>query len=55
MKKRVKFIIEYEVDLDSVPGWGHQVEDWVELATCGVLRQTHYNTTAKKIENIDQI
>lgn len=26
--RRVKFTVEIEVDLDRVPGWGYQVEDF---------------------------
>ena len=49
--RRVKFTIEYEVNLDALLGWGHQIEDWQKLAMSDILRQEHYHTTAKVVQN----
>ena len=43
--RRCRILIEYEVDLDAVPGWGYAPADWIRLAVEGVTRQSHYNTT----------
>jgi hypothetical protein len=43
--RRCRILIEYEVDLDAVPGWGYAPADWIELAVSNVTRQSHYNTT----------
>lgn len=52
--RKAKFVVEYTVDLDGVPGWGYQPEDWIKLATDSVSRQTHYNTSfeVKSVEVI---
>lgn len=48
-RKRYRFTIEFEADRDMVPGWGHQVEDWVELATYQFKKQSHYNTAFRVV------
>jgi hypothetical protein len=50
MPRRVEFTIKFTADLDGVPGWGNQPEDWIELATNAVLRQDHYHTSAEVLE-----
>jgi hypothetical protein len=50
MYKRVKFLVEFEVNLDSLPGWGHQVEDWQKLVMEDFLRQTCYKPEARVVE-----
>ena len=44
--KRFEIIIKFTGDLDSVPGWGHEPQDWVDLITQQFRRQTHYRTSA---------
>lgn len=46
MFQKAEITIKYTVDLDPVPGWGDNPDDWVRLATEAVLRQSHYNTSA---------
>lgn len=53
MKKRFKFTVVFEGDLDMVPGWGHSEADWHKFAMAEMLRQSHYNTTATVIESTD--
>jgi|TARA_R110002012_G_scaffold54975_1_gene140502 hypothetical protein len=47
--RQVKFTIEFTADLDSVPGFLHNPEDWHGMAMREVLRQTHYDTEAKLV------
>jgi len=49
MKKRFKIVIEFEGDIDMVPGWGDNTADWVRMIARDFERQTHYNTSAKVI------
>lgn len=44
MKRRIVFTVVFEADMDSVPGWGYQPEDWHKLATAHFNQQSHYNT-----------
>lgn len=53
MPKRFKFTIEFEGDLDEVPGWGYSEADWHQLAVTAFLRQSHYNVSAKVIQSTD--
>jgi hypothetical protein len=46
MFQKAEITIKYTVDLDPLPGWGDKPDDWVNLATEAVLRQSHYNTSA---------
>jgi hypothetical protein len=46
MFNRTRIVIAFEADLDSTPGWGHQSEDWVALATERFAQQ-HYNTSSE--------
>lgn len=56
MKRRAEIVIKYMVDLDSVPGWGYDPNDWVRLATESVVRQKHYNTSAEVVSiNVDKV
>lgn len=56
MKRRAEIVIKYMVDLDSVPGWGYDPNDWVRLATESVVRQKHYNTSAEIVSiNVDKV
>lgn len=50
MTKRVEFLIRFAVDLDMVPGWGHQSEDWRELIKRNLLINSHYNPSVEFIE-----
>jgi hypothetical protein len=45
MKKERAFIhMTFSVDLDPVPGFGHQVEDWVSYVRSALAdRNSHYN------------
>jgi hypothetical protein len=45
--RKTEFTIKFTADLDGVPGWGHQPEDWIALATREFDRQTHYHTKAE--------
>ena len=47
MFKRARIIIAVEVDLDAVPGWGHEATDWVNLIVEPINRQSHYNTSCE--------
>jgi hypothetical protein len=42
--KRVTIALTFSADLDQVPGWGHQAEDWIKLVTYELQRNPHYNT-----------
>lgn len=46
---QAKFTVEYTVDLDGVPGWGYEVEDWIKLAKREIELQGHYNTSAQLV------
>lgn len=50
MKEKYIFTIRFEVDRDMVPGWGHQIKDWIRLATHEFVSQTHYNAEYDVIE-----
>jgi hypothetical protein len=54
---RVRFTIEFEANLDMIPGWGYEPEDWHQLATREFERQTHYATSAKVVSSdlIDRV
>jgi len=41
--ERFEITIKYTVDRDAIPGWGHQPENWIDLATHAVSIQTHYH------------
>lgn len=49
MTKRTKFTIEFEIDLDSVPGAFHQAEDWINRVTQQFEAQKHYHPTVKLV------
>lgn len=51
---RAHFTIKFSVDLDAIPGWGHKVEDWIRLATEGVMRQSHYNVSYEVVEIVEE-
>jgi hypothetical protein len=51
MKKRVRFTVEFEADLDMVPGWGYEPEDWHVLAMHEFKRYTRYATTARVVSS----
>jgi len=42
-KRRIKFIMQFEVDLDMVPGSFHEPDDWVFFVQRDFMRQVHYN------------
>jgi hypothetical protein len=42
MKQRVAISLTFSVDLDMVPGWGHQAEDWVNFIHSELSRNSHY-------------
>lgn len=41
---RVSINLTFSADLDMVPGWGHQPEDWVALVERDLCRNSHYDT-----------
>jgi len=43
MPKRFKFVIEFEVDKDMVPGFGYEVQHWIDFTTREFMRQGHYH------------
>lgn len=45
MFKRARIRLTFEADLDGVPGWGNQVEDWVNLVRSQLIQNSHYNPT----------
>ncbi|QKC99218.1 hypothetical protein [Mesorhizobium sp. NZP2298] len=49
MFKRAKIVMEFEVDLDMLPGWGHTTGDWVDLINRNFLLQTHYNAESRVV------
>ena len=51
MSSRVKIELTFEADLDMVPGWGHEPEDWVNYVTQNLMSST-YNScvTVHKVE-----
>lgn len=54
LNRRVRFTVEYEVNLDLFPGWGYSPEDWHALAiseNSGVMLQKHYKPTAKVVDS----
>jgi hypothetical protein len=50
VKKRAKITMTFEVDLDQVPGWGHDTSDWIALIRRDFDRQSHYNTASEVVE-----
>ena len=44
MKKRVSISLTFSADLDMVPGWGHQPEDWANMIKSDLCRNSHYDT-----------
>jgi hypothetical protein len=44
MTRRVKINLTFSADLDGVPGWGHQPQDWVDLIRHELMRNAHYRT-----------
>ena len=46
MSERPRAIIHltFSADLDRVPGWGHQPNDWADLVRRELERNSHYNT-----------
>lgn len=50
MTRRVKITLEFEADLDPVPGWGNKPEDWVGLLERNIPHQPHYNSTCKVLQ-----
>jgi len=50
--RQAEFTIKFKVDLDGVPGWGHNVEDWQKLAMAGILKQGHYHTEAEVVGEV---
>lgn len=46
MFKRAIIKMTFTVDLDALPGWGHQPEDWVKLIQREFLAQSHYGARA---------
>jgi hypothetical protein len=49
-RDRYRIVIAFEADRDMVPGWGHQIEDWVALFTEPARRNSHYNVTTEIVE-----
>lgn len=47
MMKRAKFAIEFEIDLDGVPGFGHHPQDWADYVARQLLTNSHYNPSLK--------
>jgi hypothetical protein len=47
--QRVKFVVEYEVDLDPVSGWGDNFNDWFKVATKNFADQGHYDTVVRLV------
>lgn len=43
MKKRIKFIVTFEVDLDLIPGPYHEPNDWLNMVQNDFMLQAHYN------------
>jgi hypothetical protein len=43
MSSRVKIELTFEADLDMVPGWGYEPEDWVNYVTQNLMTNRHYN------------
>ena len=52
MSSRVKIELTFEADLDMVPGWGYEPEDWVNYVTQNLMTNRHYNpcVTVHKVE-----
>jgi len=49
MKRRVKFQIKFEVDLDMVPGRFHDEQDWVNFVVWNFEAQKHYNAKTEVV------
>lgn len=43
LKRRVTFQLEFSVDLDPVPGWGFEPQDWKDYIKVNLSRDSHYN------------
>lgn len=43
MSRRVQITLTFSADLDWIPGWGHEPEDWVELIQSELMRNGHYH------------
>jgi hypothetical protein len=46
-KQRVTFQIQFSTDLDPIPGWGNDPDDWKAYIIDQLMRQHHYNPTVK--------
>jgi hypothetical protein len=49
VKRRLKFTMEFEVDLDPVPGFGHQPIDWIKRAQDAFISGTYRDSTKAKL------
>jgi hypothetical protein len=54
MKKRVEIKLTFSADLDMVPGWGHETQDWVDLVNRELMRNSHYDTRVD-IHSVDVV
>jgi len=48
--QKTEFVIKFTADIDPVPGWGDDPQDWINLATKDFLNQDHYHTTAEVLD-----
>lgn len=42
VKRRAVINLTFSSDMDMVPGWGHQIEDWVNFVRYALMQQSHY-------------
>lgn len=48
-RKRITITMQFEVNLDLVPGWGHEAQDWIEIIQREFLRQRSYKPATRLV------
>jgi hypothetical protein len=48
-RKRTTITLQFSVNLDLLPGWGHEVQDWIDLIQRDFLRQDAYKPATKLV------
>jgi len=46
-KRRAVISLTFSTDMDMIPGWGHEIEDWTNLVNRALMQQSHYNPSVE--------
>ena len=54
-RKRARIVVEYEVDLDPVVGFGHTPDSWAKwiVKSPTLMQNKHYHPTARIINAVE--